>query len=299
MISCLICASSILFVAETFYRHNDLLHGKASAQDLRDDAETCLKVFEALSTISAAAQKAAEILGGLSRICRPAEEGKYNWLMQDLLIAYLYLPSAQRCQETSFLPRSPPFCSLRTHRTVSKLPPTPWDQPTLPHHHVYLPTFHFLANGPVKHQLLWNGFCDFSISRASHQPISLAWKMGKLNNSTILIYDRFRQRNTKNRRCIIIVFIPIITEYFKVPLGMNMHTSWLLLEIAKKENLRLSPPAEEKKKQTKLKFFYNQKTTSDIPAPSYWCLGRVSRQARNDISNKVVNWKLFVRRGWI
>ena len=78
MISCLICASSILFVAEAFYRHNDLLHGRTSAQDLRDDAEMCLKVFEALSMNSAAAQKAAEILGGLSRMRRPGEEGKYH-----------------------------------------------------------------------------------------------------------------------------------------------------------------------------------------------------------------------------
>ena len=83
MISCLICASSILFVAEAFYRHNNLLHGKTSAQDLRDDAETCLKVFEALSMNSAAAQKAAEILGGLSRMRRPGEEGEYYWLTQD------------------------------------------------------------------------------------------------------------------------------------------------------------------------------------------------------------------------
>lgn len=189
MISCLICARSILFVAETFHRHNDLLHGKTSAQDLRDDTETCLKVFEALSMNSAAAQKAAEILGGLSRMRRPAEEGKYNWLIQDLLIAYSYLPSAKRCQETSSLPHSPPYCPRRTHKTVPKPPPTPWDQPPLPHHHMYLPTFHFLANGPVKYQVLWNGLCDFSISRTSHQSISLSRKMGKLNNNTIIIWS--------------------------------------------------------------------------------------------------------------
>lgn len=70
MISCLICASSILFVAESFYSSSNFLYTKTSAQNLRDDAETCLKVFDALSANSAAAQKAADILQGLSRIYR-------------------------------------------------------------------------------------------------------------------------------------------------------------------------------------------------------------------------------------
>lgn len=75
MISCLICASSILFVAESYYHYNNGPVGKASAQNLREDAETCLKVFEALSVNSAAAQKAADILGGLSRMHRSTEDG--------------------------------------------------------------------------------------------------------------------------------------------------------------------------------------------------------------------------------
>lgn len=83
MISCLICASSILFVAESFYNNNSLVHTKPSAQNLRDDAETCLKVFEALSANSAAAQKAADILKGLSRMNRATGKGKpfifYIW----------------------------------------------------------------------------------------------------------------------------------------------------------------------------------------------------------------------------
>lgn len=65
MISCLICASSILFVAETFHSDEDLVEnnspeGRPSAQSLREDAETCLKVFEALSVNSAPARKAAK-----------------------------------------------------------------------------------------------------------------------------------------------------------------------------------------------------------------------------------------------
>lgn len=68
MISCLICASSILFVAETFYRNNNLLEGRTSAYSLREDAEICLKVFEALSVNSVAAQKAADMLGEVSRL---------------------------------------------------------------------------------------------------------------------------------------------------------------------------------------------------------------------------------------
>lgn len=76
MIPCLICASSILFVAETFYSHNSFLEGKTSAQSLREDAETCLKVFEALSVNSVAAQKAADMLAGLSQMRRATDECK-------------------------------------------------------------------------------------------------------------------------------------------------------------------------------------------------------------------------------
>jgi hypothetical protein len=71
MISCLICASSILFVAETFSATNDLVERQTSAQSLREDAEMCLKVFEALSVNSAAARKAVGILKGLSQLKRP------------------------------------------------------------------------------------------------------------------------------------------------------------------------------------------------------------------------------------
>lgn len=77
MISCLICASSILFVAEPYYRHNNGTNGMASTQSLREDAETCLKVFDALSVNSAAAQKATDILAGLSRMRRPTEDGGF------------------------------------------------------------------------------------------------------------------------------------------------------------------------------------------------------------------------------
>ena len=40
MISCLICARSILFIAEIFYHHNDLLHGKTSPHHHREDIIT-------------------------------------------------------------------------------------------------------------------------------------------------------------------------------------------------------------------------------------------------------------------
>lgn len=78
MISCLICASSILFVAESFYNSNSPTHSKASSQSLREDAGTCLKVFEALSSNSAAARKATDILQGLSQMRRSTEEGIFN-----------------------------------------------------------------------------------------------------------------------------------------------------------------------------------------------------------------------------
>lgn len=76
MISCLICASSILFVAESYYDYSSDTNGRPSSQNLREDAETCLKVFDALSVNSAAAQKAADILAGLSRMSRPTQGGE-------------------------------------------------------------------------------------------------------------------------------------------------------------------------------------------------------------------------------
>lgn len=66
MISCLICASSILLVAGAFFEEDgnssDLL-----PQDLYQDAETCLKVFEALSVNSEAARKATRMLKGIKK----------------------------------------------------------------------------------------------------------------------------------------------------------------------------------------------------------------------------------------
>ena len=66
MISCLICASSILLVAGAFFEEegnsSDLL-----PQDFYQDAETCLKVFEALSVNSEAARKATDMLKGIKR----------------------------------------------------------------------------------------------------------------------------------------------------------------------------------------------------------------------------------------
>ncbi|KAJ5296210.1 hypothetical protein N7508_011031 [Penicillium antarcticum] len=74
MISCLICASSILFVAESFCSSNSSFGHRSSARSMREDAETCLKVFKALSVNSAAAHKAANMLEGLSQIRRSNEE---------------------------------------------------------------------------------------------------------------------------------------------------------------------------------------------------------------------------------
>ncbi|KAL3466418.1 fungal-specific transcription factor domain-containing protein [Aspergillus heterothallicus] len=74
MISCLICASSILFVADTFCGDNAHLHGRTSPHALREDAESCLKVFETLSVNSIAAQKAADMLSALSRVRHAGDE---------------------------------------------------------------------------------------------------------------------------------------------------------------------------------------------------------------------------------
>ena len=65
MISCLICASSILFVASTLGIPQNSNNDEMSVNTLREDAETCLKVFEALSLNSAAARMARDMLGRL------------------------------------------------------------------------------------------------------------------------------------------------------------------------------------------------------------------------------------------
>ncbi|KAI7975931.1 hypothetical protein EIK77_002491, partial [Talaromyces pinophilus] len=66
MISCLICAGSILFVAEVFSGN----HQRSSELSgyLHEDAETCLKVFEALSVKSPAANQAVGMLKSLVRL---------------------------------------------------------------------------------------------------------------------------------------------------------------------------------------------------------------------------------------
>ena len=60
MISCLICASSILLIADAFLQ--DQRNSDFHPQDFRKDAENCLKVFEALSVNSEAARRARETL---------------------------------------------------------------------------------------------------------------------------------------------------------------------------------------------------------------------------------------------
>ena len=64
MISCLICASSILLVARLDIDHDELARHLNMA-DVEEDAEVCLKVFAALSTNSNAARLARDMMRGL------------------------------------------------------------------------------------------------------------------------------------------------------------------------------------------------------------------------------------------
>jgi hypothetical protein len=66
MISCLICASSILLVASA-YIESDGLNTELQSQTLNEDAETCLKVFDALSAKSDAARRARDMMNALKR----------------------------------------------------------------------------------------------------------------------------------------------------------------------------------------------------------------------------------------
>jgi hypothetical protein len=64
MISCLLCASSVLLVARACIEPNqaDLI---IQSQALDEDAETCLKVFDALSVNSDAARRARDMMKDL------------------------------------------------------------------------------------------------------------------------------------------------------------------------------------------------------------------------------------------
>lgn len=67
MISCLLCASSVLLVARACIEPNQA-NLIAQSQALDEDAETCLKVFDALSVNSDAARRARDMMKGLKRI---------------------------------------------------------------------------------------------------------------------------------------------------------------------------------------------------------------------------------------
>jgi len=67
MISCLMCAGSILIVAKAFVQPNDntgrgMIEGPSTHDMLEDDAETCLQVFDALSPKSDGARIARDMM---------------------------------------------------------------------------------------------------------------------------------------------------------------------------------------------------------------------------------------------
>jgi hypothetical protein len=73
MISCLICASSILLVASVFTRRaRGGVDGEFDIATLKDDSETCLKVIEALSANSDGARIARDMMARL-------KERGLNW----------------------------------------------------------------------------------------------------------------------------------------------------------------------------------------------------------------------------
>lgn len=67
MISCLVCAGSILVVSSVFSQQTDNEVDGVYAEALSDDAETCLRVFEALSSNSTGARIARNMLEKLKQ----------------------------------------------------------------------------------------------------------------------------------------------------------------------------------------------------------------------------------------
>ena len=65
MISCLLCASSILLVASAYFEADQTI---TEPHALHEDAETCLKVFDALSSNSGAARLARDMMRGLKEL---------------------------------------------------------------------------------------------------------------------------------------------------------------------------------------------------------------------------------------
>ncbi len=65
MISCLIFAGSILVVSSIFTQHTDDTADGLDAESTCDDAETCLRVFEALGANSNGARIARDMMEGL------------------------------------------------------------------------------------------------------------------------------------------------------------------------------------------------------------------------------------------
>jgi hypothetical protein len=80
MISCLLCASSVLLVARSCLEPHQVGFDVQS-QTLDEDAETCLKVFDALSINSDAARRARDMMNDLKRAhIQPRSNCKYSLL---------------------------------------------------------------------------------------------------------------------------------------------------------------------------------------------------------------------------
>jgi hypothetical protein len=85
IISCLLCASSVLLVSRACIEPNQA-DAEAQSQALDEDAETCLMVFDALSTNSDAARRARDMIKGLRRArilpkCKSASSLQPAWLI--------------------------------------------------------------------------------------------------------------------------------------------------------------------------------------------------------------------------
>ena len=76
MISCLLCASSVLLVARSCIEQGQA-DANFQSQTLDEDAEVCLKVFDALSANSDAARRARDMMKGL-KIVRILSRSKHR-----------------------------------------------------------------------------------------------------------------------------------------------------------------------------------------------------------------------------
>ena len=129
MVSCLICASSILLIADSFLQDGDT-SAELQQQDFRKDAENCLKVFEALSVNTEAARRARAMLARVTE--RKRTTGKAFLPIHRQLLKFV-IDSSHRPEQLQLPSTGTPMANvpslgpLSANLTIDSAPAIPLD----------------------------------------------------------------------------------------------------------------------------------------------------------------------------